>query len=189
LWGRRFGAAVVVAASVLGVALTAAPAQAVSQTAIHPEWIDGCPGCPGPVFLVQRELDQRTVAAVTATLRGGLSNLLAANHAQDPAAGKRLHEIALGQLDKTASLSGFAAWGAAADGDDVELCPRWPWPWPIPGPPPWWDVENELADGITLLGQAAITKDATVAAQLRAKGIDELDAGAAGLDAYQGCAG
>ncbi|MEN3356600.1 MAG: hypothetical protein V7637_582 [Mycobacteriales bacterium] len=188
-WGRRVGTALVLAAGVAGgVALAAVPAQAASGVFIHPEWVDGCPGCPGPIFLVQRELDQRAVVAVTGKVQAGLSGLVTALHQRDPAAAKKLHEGAIVNLTGAAKLTGYAGFSAVADGDDVELCPRW-WPWPIPGPPPWRDVEGDLADGITLIGQAAITKDVDVAAQLRAKGIEELDAGAAGLDAYQGCTG
>ena len=188
-WGRRVGTALVLAASVVGgVALAAAPAQAASGAFIHPEWVDGCPGCPGPIFLVQRELDQRAIVAVTAKVQAGLSGLVTALHQQDPAAAKKLHETGVANLTGAAKLTGYAAFSPVADGDDVELCPRW-WPWPIPGPPPWWDVESQLSDGITLIGQAEITKDVNVAAQLRAKGIAELDTGAKGLDAYQGCTG
>ncbi len=189
-WVRRVSTALVLAVGMLGgVALAAGPAQAASGTMIHPEWVDGCPGCPGPIFWLQRELDKRTAVAVTARVQAGLSGLIRARHEQDPAAAKKLHEAAIVNLTGAAKLTGYSAFSPVAEGDDVELCPRWPWPWPQPGPPRWWDVETLFSDGITLLGEAELTKDVDLANQLRGKGIEDLDAGAAGLDQYQGCTG
>jgi hypothetical protein len=187
---RRLLGVLAIAASVSGVALAGAPAQAASGAYIHPEWVDGCPGCPGPIFLVQRELDQKTIVAVTANVQAGLSSLMAARHEQDPKAAAKWTAAAVGQLTKSSALTGHSAFSPVADGDDVELCPRWPWPWPWPVPPPrWWDVESQFADGINLLGQADITKDPKLASEIRNKGIEELGGAAAGLDQYQGCTG
>lgn len=185
-WGLRLGAALAVAAGTVGgTLLTAAPAQAVSQTVIHPEWVDGCPGCPGPIFLVERELDQRTAAAVTTAVANGLSGLIAAAHAQDPAAAKRLHAAAIASFGRATTLAGNASFTGVADWDG-DLCPPWPWPWPRPH---WADVEKELGEGLTLLGQAATTKDTTVAAQLRAAAVSDLEGGTAGLETFQNCTG
>lgn len=190
-WARRAGTALVLAASVVGgAALSAAPAQAAGGAFIHPEWVDGCPGCPGPIFLVQRELDQKVVLAATSAVQAGLSNLIAAKHAQDPAAAKKFQATAVSALTRASALTGYSAFSPVADADDVDICPRWPWPWPWPVPPPrWWDVESQFADGINLLGQAELTKDPQLATSLRNKGIEELGLGAAGLDQYQGCTG
>jgi hypothetical protein len=185
-WGLRLGAALAVAASVTaGTVLAAAPAQAVSQTVIHPEYVDGCPGCPGPIFIVDRELDQRTAAAVTTAVGNGLAGVIAARHAQDPAVGKRLHAAAIASFSHASRLTGYSAFGSVADWDG-DLCPPWPWPWPRPH---WAEVEKELAGGLTLLGEAAVTNDVTRAAELQAAAVSNLDAGTAGLETYQNCAG
>jgi hypothetical protein len=182
--GLRLGAALIVAASTVGgTLLAAAPAHALSQSIIHPEWVDGCPGCPGPIFLVDRELDQRTVSAVTTAVANGLSGLIAANHAQDPAAGKRLHAAAIASFTRATQLTGYAGFSGVADWDG-DLCPPWPWPWPRPH---WADVEKELGAGLTLIGQAAVTKDVDRAAELRAAGISDLETGTVGLETFQGC--
>ncbi len=180
-WLRRLGAAVAVTvAAVAAPAVTAAPAGAVSQTVIHPEWVDGCDGCPGPLFHVQSVLDRRIKAAVTKSVADGLAGLIAASRAQDPVVAKRLHEVAIRTLSGGAAQAGNAAWSAAEwDGD---LCPRRPWP--FPGPKPQWD-ENQrtLADGLTLLAEANLTGDAGLVGAAAGK----LDAGAAGLTDFQGC--
>jgi hypothetical protein len=186
-WLLRLGAALVVAAGAAsGTLLAASPAQAVSQTTIHPEWIDGCEGCPGPMFVVDRELDQRTAATVTTAVANGLSGLIAAKHAQDPAVGRRLHAAAIASFTRASQLTGHASFVGVSDGDDIELCPPWPWPWPRPH---WGEVVKELGEGLTLLGEAAVTKDVTRAAELRAAGIADLESGTAGLETFQGCAG
>lgn len=180
-WLRRIGGAVVVAVAALAApAFTAAPAGAVSQTVIHPEWVDGCEGCPGPLFNVQTVLDRRVVGTVTRSVADGLSGLIAASRATDPAVARRLHEAAIRTLSTGAAQAGNAAWAA---GDwDGDLCPRREWP--FPGPKPHWDeTESWLADGLTLLGEANRTGDAA----LIGVAADKLDAGAAGLTDFQGC--
>jgi hypothetical protein len=180
-WRRRIGAAVIAAvAAMTAPVLTAAPAAAVSQSVIHPEWVDGCEGCPGPLFNVEAVLDRRAVATVTSSVANGLSGLIAAARTTDPAAARRLHDAAIRTLSAGAAQAGNSAWsGAEWDGD---LCPRKPWP--FPGPKPSWDeTMNQLADGMTLLGAANRTGNAD---PLGAAG-GKLDAGAAGLTDFQGC--
>lgn len=180
-WGRRVGGAAIVAVAALGVpALTAPPAGAVSQTMIHPEWVDGCPGCPGPYFKVLRELDRVQVAAVTRSVQSGFSGLIAAKQAKDPAVAKRLHDGAIRTLQGGATQAGNVAW---MDGDwDGDLCPRKPWPWPGPGPR-WDETEQWLSDGMTLIGRANLTGDAATLESAT----ENLDAGAAALTDFQGC--
>lgn len=180
-WGRRVGGAAIVAVAALGVpALTAPPAGAVSQTTIHPEWVDGCPGCPGPYFIVQRELDRIQVAEITKSVQSGFSGLIAAEQEKNPAVAKRLHAGAIRTLQGSAAQAGNAAW---SDGDwDGDLCPRKPWPWPGPGQR-WDQTEKWLSDGMTLLGQANRTGDA---ATLKSA-MTNLDLGASALTDFQGC--
>ena len=177
---RRLGAGLAMAvAAVAAPVVTAAPAQAVSQTAIHPEWVDGCEGCPGPVFLVEAVLDHRIKARVTTSVRTGLSGLLSASRTTDPVAAARVHAAAIRTLQGAAAQAGNAAWGA--DEWDGDLCPRKPWPWPGPGPQ--WDVlERQLSEGMTLLGRANRGDQAALRAAT-----EDLDAGVTGLTAFQGC--
>jgi hypothetical protein len=195
-WLRRLGATLVVAASVLGgPVLAAGPAHAASSSVLHPEWVDGCEGCPGPLLLVHQELDQRRLAAVTHGVADGLAGLIAAHRADDPALARRLADRAIAaftQATQTAGNPGFSV--GTWDGD---ICPRRPWPWPWPGPPPHWntieeywnDVQQGLSDGLTLLGEAALTRDVDRAAALRAAGVAKLDDSATGLESFQGCVG
>jgi hypothetical protein len=181
-WALRLGAALILAAGTIGGTLVAAgAAHAASGTVIHPEWVDGCPGCPGPIFLVDRELDRRTVAAVTTAVANGLSGIIAANHATDPAVAKRLHAAAIASFTQASQQTGFSAFSGVADWDG-DLCPPWPWPRPH-----WADVEQELGDGLTLLGQAALTRDPVKAGELQDAAVSNLDAGTAGLETFQGC--
>ena len=180
-WSRRIGGAVIVAiAAVAAPAVTAAPAVAVSQSVIHPEWVDGCDGCPGPMFTVPAVLDPRVVVMVTSSVADGLSGLIAASRATDRAVAARLHAAAIQTLSTGAAQAGNGAWSAGTwDGD---LCPVRPWP--FPGPGPYWDeIQNELARGMTLLGEANRTGDADLAGV--AGGL--LGSGAAGLTDFQGC--
>jgi hypothetical protein len=180
-WLRRVGGVLTVAvAALVTPAVTATPAGAVAQTTIHPEWIDGCDGCPGPVFHVQDELDRRATVAVTTSVADGFAGLIAAGRAKDPAVAGRLHAAAIRTLQVGAAQAGNAAWSAADwDGD---LCPRWKWPWP--GPKPHWDqTQDWLADGMTLLAEANRTGNADLVGAATGK----LDAGAAGLTDFQGC--
>jgi hypothetical protein len=180
-WLRRVGGAVIVAVAAMAApVVTAAPAAAVSQTVIHPEWVDGCEGCPGPLFHVQQVLDRRAVVAVTNSVADGLSGLIAAARATDPVVARRLHEAAIRTLSTGAAQAGNSAWsGAEWDGD---LCPRKPWP--FPGPKPHWnETMTQLADGLTVLGEANRTGDAALIGVAAGK----LDAGAADLTDFQGC--
>jgi hypothetical protein len=187
-WGLRLGTALLVAASLAGgSALVAGPAQAApssSQIKVHPEWVDGCRYCPGPVFWLEEEFDQRTVAIITAAIADGLGQQIAAGRAQDPAEARKLHGAAIASFSLASKAAGSASFGAVADWDG-DLCPPWPWPWPRPH---WADVEQELADSLTLFGQAATTRDAKQAAELRDAAAANLEKGAAGLLTYEGCA-
>ena len=195
-WRRRLGAALLVAAGVLGGPVVAVgPAQAASSTVIHPEWVDGCEGCPGPLLVAHQELDQRRAAAVTTGVADGLAGLIAAHRATDPALAKRLKARAVAVFTQATQAAGNAAFSVGVwDGD---ICPERPWPWPGPWPPPHWEtledywdyVQQGVADGLTLLGEAALTRDADRAAALRAAGISTLDESATGLETFQGCAG
>ena len=178
---RRLAAGVAVAAAaVAGPVATAGPAAAVSQTTIHPEWVDGCPGCPGPLFNLQTVLDERVRLQVQKTLSSGLSGLATAAQTRDPVAARQLHDVAVRTLQGGVAQAGNTAFYA---GDwDGDLCPR------IPGPKPkrYWDYsERLLADGLTLVSRANLSGDAgTLATAVR-----ELDTGVAGFTAnLQGCA-
>ncbi|HST67594.1 MAG TPA: hypothetical protein VLM05_20655 [Mycobacteriales bacterium] len=178
---RRIGGAVAVAVAAMAApAITAAPANAVSQTLIHPEIVDGCEGCPGPLFTVDVVVIREKVPAVTRSVASGLSGLIAAKRATDPAVSRRLHDTAIKTLAGGAATAGNATWGW--DDPNGDLCPRRPWP--FPGPRPQWDqLESQLSQGMTLLGQANRTGDGALVS--RAAGL--LDAGAAGLTEFQGC--
>jgi hypothetical protein len=180
-WLRRLGAAVAVSiAAVTAPVITAAPAAAVSQTAIHPEWVDGCDGCPGPLFYVQAVLDQRIKYAVTKSVADGLSGLIAASRTQDPVAAKRLHDVAIRTMSDGAAQAGNAAWVPGEwDGD---LCPKRDWP--FPGPKPHWDeTQRTLADGLSLLAQYNRTGDGRLLTAADGK----LTTGADALLDFQGC--
>jgi hypothetical protein len=178
---RRVGGAVAVAVAAMAVpAVTAAPAGAVSQTMIHPEIIDGCGGCPGPYFAVQDQISKEKVPSINRSVASGLSGLIAAERTTDPAAARRLHDAAIRTLAGGAAQAGNAAWDPSDPNGD--LCPRRPWPFPGPGPQ-WDQLENQLAQGLTLLGQANRTGSPAIGAQAAR----QLDAGAAGLTAFQGC--
>ncbi|HEV7653497.1 MAG TPA: hypothetical protein VGP36_02015, partial [Mycobacteriales bacterium] len=161
-------------------AFTAAPASAVSQTVIHPEIIDGCEGCPGPLFKVQDILTKQQIPAVTRSVASGVSGLITAARTKDPVAAKRIHDAAIKTLSTGAAQAGNASW---APGDpDGDLCPRRKWP--FPGPKPGWDqLESQLSQGMTLLAQANRTGDGGLVT--KASGL--LDGGAAGLTTFQGC--
>jgi hypothetical protein len=178
---RRVGGAVAVAVAAMAVpAFTAAPASAANNV-IPPEWRDGCPGCPGPYFKVQSVLDQRVIVVVTHSVEGGVSGLITAGRTKDPVAAKRIRDAAIKTLAGGAAQAGNAAWGAD-DPDGYDLCPKRKWP--IPGPQPQWDqLESQLSQGMTLLGEANRTGSAAIGAQAA----KQLDAGAAGLTAFQGC--
>jgi hypothetical protein len=178
---RRVGGAVAVAvAAMVAPAVTAAPAGAVSQTMIHPEIIDGCPGCPGPMLQVEAQVSKEKVAAVNRAVASGLSGLIAARRTTDPAAATRIHDAAISTLAGGAAQTGNVRWVPL--GGEGELCPGRSWP--FPGPKPTWDqLENQLSQGMTVLGQANRTGDRALVS--RAAGL--LDAGAAGLTAFQGC--
>jgi anaerobic selenocysteine-containing dehydrogenase len=177
---RRLAAGLVVAAAaVAGPAVAAGPAAAQSQTTIHPEWVDGCPGCPGPLFNLQTVLDERVRIQVQKTVASGLSGLAVAARTTDPVAARRLHDSAVTTLRGAAAQGGNTAYYA---GDwDGDLCPRKPGPWPKR----YWDEsERWLSDGMTLLGRANVTGDAATLATA----VKELDTGVAGFTALQGCA-
>lgn len=150
----------------------------MSQTTIHPEWVDGCGGCPGPLLAVQALLDERAKRTVTKSFADGLSGLIAASRAKDPAVAKRLHDTAIRTLTGGAAHAGNAAW--SAEDWDGDLCPKRPWPFPGPGPQ--WDQNQRwLADGMSLLGRYNLSGSPDVLAS------GQLDAGASGLIAFQGC--
>jgi hypothetical protein len=190
---RRWRPLLSVAAAVMAGALSAsvhaaAPAQAVSQTVLHPEWIDGCGGCPGPSIAVAAELDQRAQYEATAALADGLAGMIAAGAERDPAMAERLRGKAIGSFAHVAGIAGSATFSPVGDWDG-ELCPRpWPWPWPWPPQPDWGDIEWQVADGLNLLGEAALTQDAERAAALRDKAENSLESAAAGLQMYENCA-
>lgn len=178
---RRVGVAVVVAVAAMAVpAFTAAPASAVSQTFIHPEIIDGCGGCPGPMFQVQAQVLKEKVPSVNRSVASGLSGLIAAMRTTDPVAARRIHDAAIRTLAGGAAQAGNATWDPSDPNGD--LCPRRPWPFPGPGPQ-WNQLEDQLAQGMTLLGQFNRTGNAAIGS----RAATELDAGAAGLTAFQGC--
>jgi hypothetical protein len=180
-WARVIaGAAAMAVVAVAGPVLTAPPAAAATVTTIHPEWVDGCPGCPGPWFTLTRVLDERVIVSVNKSVQAGLSQLLAAQRAADPSVAKRLRAQAATTLRGGAAQAGNGAWAA---GDwDGDLCPRRPWPFPGPGPQ-WNANEKVLAEGMTQLSRGNISGDtATINAGMR-----NLDAGVAGLTAFQGC--
>jgi hypothetical protein len=178
---RRVGGAVAVAVAAMAApVLAAAPASAVSQTLIHPEIIDGCGGCPGPVLQVQTQVLKEKVPSVNRAVAGGLSGLIAARRTTDPVAARRIHDAAIRTLAGGAAQTGNVRWVPV--GGEGDLCPGRSWP--FPGPKPTWDqLENQLSQGMTVLGQANRTGDGALVAQASAL----LDAGAAGLTAFQGC--
>jgi hypothetical protein len=181
-WLRRLAGGLAVAVGALvAPALTAQPAAAVSQTFLHPEIVDGCPRCPGPlVYWVREDLNARVVVVVEKSFAQGVSGLIAASAAKDPAVAKRLHDAAIRTLADGAGQAGNTAWSA---GDwDGDLCPRWKWP--FPGPKPHWDeTQRWLAEGMTLLGEFNRTGDAG----LLDRAAEDLGAGADGLTDFQGC--
>ena len=179
---RRVGGAVAVAVAAMAVpAFTAAPAGAVSGSVVHPEWRDGCGGCPGPYFTVPTVLDERVVVVVTHSVETGVSGLITASRTADPAVARRVHDAAIKTLAGGAAQAGNVRW-ASDDPDGYDLCPRRRWP--LPGPQPQWDqLESQLSQGMTLLGEANRTGSAATGAQA----VRQLEAGAAGLTAFQGC--
>jgi hypothetical protein len=183
-WALRLGAAAVAAGSVLaGAALGAGPAQAASGTIFHPEWVDGCPGCPGPVLSVaNRVYDPQLVATVNTGIAKGLSGLIAAKRATDPGQAQQLHAAAIAQFTRAEAITGNAGFGTAADWDG-DICPPWP-PWPRPRPH--WEVDGDVAAGLTLLGKAAVSKDPREAEALRGQASGVLDAGAGQLAGFEG---
>jgi hypothetical protein len=183
-WALRLGTAAVVAGSVLGAAaLGAGPAQAASGTVFHPEWVDGCPGCPGPVLSVaERVYDPQTVASVNSAIAGGLAGLIAAKRATDPGQAQQLHAAAIASFARAEAMTGNAGFGTAADWDG-DICPPWP-PWRRPRPH--WQVDSDLATGLSLLGRAAVTKNPREAEALRGQASGALDAGAGALTGFQG---
>jgi hypothetical protein len=179
-YGWGWGALAVAAATLVAPVMAAAPAGAASQTTIHPEWVDGCGGCPGPLLTVAAQLDERTAKAVTAAVANGFAGLIASAHAKDPAEIRKLHQAAIATLSGGVARAGNAAWDA---GDpDGELCPRLKWP--FPGPRPHWDeTMKQFAEGLTVLGEANANGDPKLVDT--ASGL--LDAGAAGLTDFAGC--
>jgi hypothetical protein len=174
---RRIGAAVAVsAAAVAGPVMTAAPAGATNQTQLHPEWVDGCPGCPGPVLWYQSVLEQRLKDKLNTELGKGLSGLAVAAQRKD----QRLHDASIKTIQGAVATAGNAAFAA---GDwDGDLCPRIPWP--FPGPRPVWDsAEKLLSQGLTEIARANISGDRGVLGQA----VKDLDGGVAGFSALQGC--
>lgn len=183
-WALRLGAAAVVAGSVLGgAALAAAPAQAASAAVFHPEWVDGCPGCPGPlVTTVDRVYDPQTVATVSSLIGNGLAGLIAASRVTDPGKAQQVHAAAIATFARGAALTGNAAFSPVGDDWDGNICPPgWPW-----RPHPHSNVDLDVASGLSLLGQAAVSQDPRQAAVLRAQASTVLDAGAAELTKFQG---
>jgi hypothetical protein len=181
-WVRTAGSLAVAAAALTAPTLAAAPASASSQTVIHPEWVDGCGGCPGPLFNVQAQLDERTIKRVTDSVASGFAGLIASAHLKDPAEIRKLHQAAMTTLAGGVAQAGNAAWDA---GDpDGELCPRLKWP--FTGPRPHWDeTMKDFAEGLTVLGEANRTGDQKLVDT--ASGL--LDTGAAGLTDFEGCVG
>jgi hypothetical protein len=179
-YGWRWGALAVVVAAFAAPVVGAAPAGAQAQTVIHPEWVDGCPGCPGPLLNVAAQLDERAIRNVTASVANGFAGLIASAHVKDPAEIRKLHTAAIATLSAGVAQAGNAAWDA---GDpDGELCPRLKWP--FPGPRPHWDeTMKQFAEGLTVLGEANVTGDPKLVDT--ASGL--LDAGAKGLTDFQGC--
>jgi hypothetical protein len=161
------------------------PAQAIPQTLIDPGRVDGCPGCPGVRIMLAVRLDRVTAAAVTAAVASGLAGLIAAGRAVDPVVQRRLHAAAVASVDRASLLANHPI-ASATDWDDGDLCP--PWPWPGPPPPGWLDAERHLAEGITLLSQAALTTDPGRAASLHNRAVINLDSSVTDLLTFQRCA-
>jgi hypothetical protein len=172
------------ATAVAAVLALAGPAHA--SNILHPEWVDGCDGCPGPVAFgvsVQKVYPERVLHAAELALAKGVTYRLNARKAKDPAVARRL---TLESNQAFASMTSMLGSVAVGSGDDPGewLCPDW-WKGRIP-PPKQGDFEKPLTDGLTTLGLSQLTSDPRAAAVLAADAYKSLDAAA---DIGAGCVG
>ncbi len=105
------------------------------KLAFDPSWIDGCPGCPGPIFH----------EAIGDYIVAGLLKQIAVKFS-DRSVGERMHELSK-QMAYHASKGLINGW---EDGDDI--CPPWfgphwhgPIPVPEPNPQPWLEADKAAA--------------------------------------------
>jgi hypothetical protein len=167
-------------------AVLAFGAPAHASTLINPEWVDGCPGCPGPLafsVLVEKSYPERVIHEAQVALAKGVQYRLDARKTKDPALAQRLTAASNQSFASMTSMLGSVAVGGGDDPGEW-LCPDW-WKLPIPGPKQG-EFERYLADGLTTLGQSQLTRDARVAAQLAADAARGFDAAA---DIGATCAG
>jgi hypothetical protein len=90
-----------------------------------PSWVDGCPGCPGPVF--NEAIADYAIAGVLRDIAAVVKN----SNISEP-----LRNIARKMVENS-SKGLIAGW---EDGDDI--CPPWRFPFPGPKPNPWRAAEG-----------------------------------------------
>jgi hypothetical protein len=190
---RWLVAALAAVLAALAGTLLAAPAHAASATLIHPEWVDGCPGCPGPVELrlaAVYELDERTAVEVGDLVVVGMQHLVAAKRAlsvgdeRDAAA---LVSEGVAVLQRASDATGHAGF-LAADDWDGDWCGNSKVP-PKPKPKLYellTAADRLIASGITGLGQAAEERDPGMQQDLQARAGADLMEGAGLLGGFGG---
>jgi hypothetical protein len=168
---RAFGAAVIATSSLL---MMAAPAHAATIYKIHPEWVDGCPGCPMAVNFkftlqapdetpVEPERVADKIAVATELLLRYAETVPDLDWPKNPFASRGIAEYTA-----AANLAGNGSFAV----DDDEQCGNGK-PKPIPHGP-YADAEQLMADGLTTLGQSAVERDADAAAALQDRAAGEL---------------
>ena len=173
---RASGAAVIAAGSLL---MMAAPAHAATVYKIHPDWVDGCPGCPGPVdfkytlvtpdeTVVEPERVADKVAAATELLLEAARTVPDLDWTKSPLASKGIAEYSA-----AAALGGNGTF--QLDDVDGDWCGNSTVkPKPVPHGP-YADAGQLIADGLTTLGEAAGQRDPDQAAALQERGADALE--------------
>jgi hypothetical protein len=182
---RRATGLVAMAASSL--LMMAVPAHAATIYYIHPDWVDGCAGCPGvnwtfravpppDVPVEQPEMVAEKIAAATELLlKAARATPDGLDWTKSPVATKGIAEYA-----SAANLAGNGAF-LVADGEDGDQCGNGTVK-PKPTPPvPYADAEQLIADGLTTLGQAAVQRDADEAAGLQQRAEEALEKAALSL--------
>ena len=171
---RAFGAAVIATSSML---MMAAPAHAATIYKIHPDWVDGCPGCPLAVNFkftlqapdetpVEPERIADKIAVATELLLRAAETVPDLDWPKSPFAAKGIAEY-----QEAVSLAGN---GSFAVDDDDQCGNGTVKPKPIPHGP-YAEAEQLLADGLTTLGQSAVERDADAAAALQEHAVGELE--------------
>lgn len=186
---RRIAAVATALVAAAGLMLAASPAHAASATLIHPEWIDGCPGCPGPVDLqlaVRAELQSDVAVQVGDLVARGTQILVEAARSEpspDPWRSDRLVVAGVASFAEASAMAGNAGFMVAEDWDG-DWCGNRPKPWPWPKDDARFvRVDELLADGLTTLGEAAIQRDGDAQQALEDRAVGSLQEAAMELSA------